>query len=160
MLQLGHYHHTTVPEKEITVLIPILPRSQRGKSGTEGILKGREAEEIRGKRPFPSSKNSHFQNEYKTFLVIMSFTCMRIKKNLFHINGFALSLPWSNSEMAYYATLLNKGWKGGSQEKGRELRIQGVRGGRFGPHKPPPPPPPPQCTNKEQIHLFYIIYDV
>ena len=65
------------------VSIPILPHSQRGKSGTGGILKGREAEEIRGKRPFPSSKNSHFQNEYKTFLVIMSFTCMRIKKIFF-----------------------------------------------------------------------------
>ena len=32
-------------------------------------------------RPFPSSKNSHFQNEakYKTFPVKMSFACMRIK---------------------------------------------------------------------------------
>ena len=56
MLQLGHYHHTTVPENEIMVLIPILPRSQRGKSGTGRILKGLEAEEIRGNRPFPSSK--------------------------------------------------------------------------------------------------------
>ena len=41
--------------------------------------------------PFPSSKNSHFENEamYKTFPV--SFTCMKIK-NHFHINGFAISL--------------------------------------------------------------------
>ena len=32
-------------------------------------------------RPFPSSKNSHFQNEarYKTFSVKKSFICMRIK---------------------------------------------------------------------------------
>ena len=44
-------------------------------------------------RPFPSSKNSHFQNEAKceTFVVKMSFICIIIK-NHFHINGFALSL--------------------------------------------------------------------
>ena len=43
--------------------------------------------------PFPSSKNSHFQNEAKceTFVVKMSFICIIIK-NHFHINGFALSL--------------------------------------------------------------------
>ena len=43
-------------------------------------------------RPFPSSENSHFQNEAKckTFVVKMSFICMR--KNHFHINGFTLSL--------------------------------------------------------------------
>ena len=43
-------------------------------------------------RPFPSSKNSHFQNEAKceTFVVKMSFICIIIK-NHFHINGFALS---------------------------------------------------------------------
>ena len=44
-------------------------------------------------RPFPSSKNPHFQNEAKckTFVVNMRFICMRIK-NHFHINGFALTL--------------------------------------------------------------------
>ena len=44
-------------------------------------------------RPLPSSKNSHFQNEAKctTFLVKMSFICMR-KKNHFHIKGWALNL--------------------------------------------------------------------
>ena len=44
-------------------------------------------------RPFPSSKQSHFQNEAKceTFVVKMSFICIIIK-NHFHINGFALSL--------------------------------------------------------------------
>ena len=44
-------------------------------------------------RPFPSSKNSHIQNEGKcnTFLVKMSFICKRIK-NYFHVNGFSLSL--------------------------------------------------------------------
>ena len=43
------------------------------------------------KRPFPSSKNLHFQNEVKctTFLVKMSFICIRIK-NHFHIKGWAL----------------------------------------------------------------------
>ena len=44
-------------------------------------------------RPFPSSLITHFQNEAKckTFLVKMSFICIRIK-NQFHINSFALSL--------------------------------------------------------------------
>ena len=44
-------------------------------------------------RPLPSSKNSHFQNEAKctTFLVKMSFICMRMK-NHFHIKGWALNL--------------------------------------------------------------------
>ena len=38
--------------------------------------------------PLPSSKNPHFQNEAKctTFLVKMSFICMRMK-NRFHIKG-------------------------------------------------------------------------
>ena len=44
-------------------------------------------------RPFPSSRNYTYQNETKckTFLVKMSFICMRIK-NHFHINNFAVSL--------------------------------------------------------------------
>ena len=44
-------------------------------------------------RPLLSSRNSHFQNkgQCKTFLVKMSFICMRIE-NPFHINGSALSL--------------------------------------------------------------------
>ena len=44
-------------------------------------------------RPLPSSKNPHFQNEAKctTFLVKMSFICMRMK-NHFHIKGWALNL--------------------------------------------------------------------
>ena len=44
-------------------------------------------------RPFPSSKNSPFQNETncKTFLVKMSSICMRIT-NHFHISSFAHSL--------------------------------------------------------------------
>ena len=39
-------------------------------------------------RPRPSSKNPHFENEAKctTFLVKMSFICMRMK-NHFHIKG-------------------------------------------------------------------------
>ena len=49
--------------------------------------------QIRSLRPFPSSKNSRFQNQAKceTFVVKMSFICMRIT-NYFRINGFALSL--------------------------------------------------------------------
>ena len=41
-----------------------------------------------GNRPLPSSKNPHFQNEARgtTFLVKMSFICMR-KKHDFHIEG-------------------------------------------------------------------------
>ena len=44
-------------------------------------------------RPFPSSRNSTYQNETKckSFLLKMSFICMRIK-NHFHINSFAFSL--------------------------------------------------------------------
>ena len=44
-------------------------------------------------RPLPGSKNPHFQNQAKctTFLVKMSFICMRMK-NLLHIKGWALNL--------------------------------------------------------------------
>ena len=44
-------------------------------------------------RPLPSSKNPHFQNEARctTFLVKMSFICMRMK-NDFHIKGWAPAL--------------------------------------------------------------------
>ena len=44
-------------------------------------------------RPLPCSKNPHFQNEAKctTFLVKMSFFCMRMK-NDFHIKGWAPTL--------------------------------------------------------------------
>ena len=44
-------------------------------------------------RPFPSSRNSSYQNETKckSFLVKMSFICMRIK-NHFRIISFAVSL--------------------------------------------------------------------
>ena len=42
---------------------------------------------------FSSSKNSRFQNEakWKTFLVKMSFICMRIEYH-FHVSSFTLSL--------------------------------------------------------------------
>ena len=42
-----------------------------------------------GKRPLPSSKNPHFQNEARctTYLVKMSFLCMRMKTD-FHIKGY------------------------------------------------------------------------
>ena len=44
-------------------------------------------------RPLPSSTNPHFQNEARctTFLVKMSFICMRMK-NDFHIKGWAPTL--------------------------------------------------------------------
>ena len=44
-------------------------------------------------RPLPSSKNPHFQNEAScsTFLVKMSFICMRMKNDL-HIKGWAPKL--------------------------------------------------------------------
>ena len=44
-------------------------------------------------RPLLGSKNSHFQNEARctTFLVKMSFICMRMK-NDFHIKGWAPTL--------------------------------------------------------------------
>ena len=57
-------------------------------------------------RPIPSSKTPHFQNEAKctTFLVKVSFICMRMK-NRFHIKGWALNLvliqkPRGDSNMA------------------------------------------------------------
>ena len=62
-------------------------------------------------RLLPSSKKPHFQNEAKctTFLVKMSFICMRMK-NQFYIKGWALNLvliqrPRGNSEMAYYVAV-------------------------------------------------------
>ena len=44
-------------------------------------------------RPLPSNRKPHFQNKAKctTFLVKMSFICMRIK-NHFHTKGWALNL--------------------------------------------------------------------
>ena len=49
-------------------------------------------------RPLLSSKNPHFQNEARctTFLVKMSFICMRMK-NDFHIKGWALTLVLKQS---------------------------------------------------------------
>ena len=46
-----------------------------------------------GNRPLPSSKNPYFQNDVRctTFLVKMSFICMRMK-NDFHIKGWAPTL--------------------------------------------------------------------
>jgi len=49
---------------------------------------------LRGQnRPLPNSKNRHFQNEARctTFLVKISFICMRMK-NDFHIKGWAPTL--------------------------------------------------------------------
>ena len=65
MLQLGRYHHTTVPEKVIMVSIP---SSQERKERNGGILKRRKAEEIRGNRPLPSSKTLAFKTSAKSFL--------------------------------------------------------------------------------------------
>ena len=47
----------------------------------------------RDKRPLPSFKNPHFQNDARctTFLVKMSFICMRMR-NDFHIKGWAPTL--------------------------------------------------------------------
>ena len=63
-------------------------------------------------RPFPSSSGPLYQNEVRcsTFLVEMSFICMRMKNHfhsLFRIKGWAPNLvliqrPGGKSEMAYY----------------------------------------------------------
>ena len=60
-------------------------------------------------RPFPSSKNTQFQNEpkCKSFLAKMSFICISIK-SAFHNNGFAPRLALKqrrggNSKMAYWS---------------------------------------------------------
>ena len=49
-------------------------------------------------KPFPSSKNSHSDNEknWRIFLVKMSFSCMRMK-NHFEIKSFALSFALKRS---------------------------------------------------------------
>ena len=57
-------------------------------------------------RPFPSSKNYHFQNEARceNFLVKMSYICMKIKNSIY-INSYVRLSPrfeseaWSNSEI-------------------------------------------------------------
>ena len=61
-------------------------------------------------RPLPSSKNPHFQDEARctTFLVKMSFICMR-KKNDFHIKGPSTYSRFEteargNLEVAYLST--------------------------------------------------------
>ena len=65
-------------------------------------------------RTLPSSWNPHFQTEakYTTFLVKMSFICMRLK-NHFHIWGWALNLVFTedrgNSGMAHYSYCTQKG---------------------------------------------------
>ena len=57
-------------------------------------------------RPLPSSKNPHFQKEARctTFLVKMSFICMRMKNE-----------ARGNSEMAYFALCkgiqISESWK-------------------------------------------------
>ena len=60
-------------------------------------------------RPLPSSKDPHFQNEAKctTFLVKMSFICMRMK-NLLHIKGLALNLVLIQrpGELAYWSIII------------------------------------------------------
>ena len=62
-----------------------------GKGGVERV--GLVCDTDRRPSLFPSSKKSHFRDEYKceTFVVKMSFFGIIIK-NHFHINGFALSL--------------------------------------------------------------------
>ena len=58
------------------------------------LLKGKTwRNEITVKKAISEFQKPHFQNEpkFQTFLVIMSFICMKLKK-YFHINGSALSL--------------------------------------------------------------------
>ena len=61
-------------------------------------------------KPLPSSENPHLQSQAKctTFLLKMSFICMRMK-NHFHIKGSALNLvliqrSGRTREMAYERT--------------------------------------------------------
>ena len=66
---------------------------------TSSLVRGGENQSVRREKlkGVPSSKNSHFQNEAKceTFLVKMSFICVKIKiKKHFHINGFVRSLAF------------------------------------------------------------------
>ena len=63
-------------------------------------------------RPLSSSKNPHFQNEARctTFLVKMSFICMRIKEG-FHITGWAPTLVWNRSQGELWNGLLESCWE-------------------------------------------------
>ena len=63
-------------------------------------------------RPLPSSKNPHFQNEARctTFLVKMSFICMRIKEG-FHIKGWAPTLVWNRGPGELWNGLLEGCWE-------------------------------------------------
>ena len=69
-------------------------------------------------RPFPSSKNSHFQSEAKckTSLVKMSFICMGIKHH-FQINCFALSLALKKRLQATFAKSSNSSFARGYPTK-------------------------------------------
>ena len=62
-------------------------------------------------RPLPSSKNPHFQNEAKctTFLVKMSFICIRMK-NHFHIKGWAHNLVLTQRPVELVNGLLHVLW--------------------------------------------------
>ena len=51
-------------------------------------------------RPFPSFKNSPFQNEAKCKLVKMSLICMRIK-NHFHTKAFALTQALNQRQLGH-----------------------------------------------------------
>ena len=63
-------------------------------------------------RPLSSSKNPHFQNEARctTFLVKMSFICMRIKGG-FHITGWAPTLVWNRGPGELGNGLLEGWWE-------------------------------------------------
>ena len=65
----------------------------RGKAGNRKPGSYEEALNYITNRPLPSSKNPHFQNESRctTFLVKISFICMRMKNN-FHIKGWVPTL--------------------------------------------------------------------
>ena len=95
--------------------------------------------DIQSHRPLPSSKSPYFQNEakYSTFLVEMSFICLRMKSH-FHIKGCALNLVWYRGPEE-----LGNGLLYGRYFLARFFFVRNQLVGYFFLKLPYPPPPPP-----------------
>ena len=76
----------------VTKRVRVIFYFEKAKENAKSKLRHECVQMAKRKRPFPSSKNSHFQNEAtcETSLVKMSFSCMRTKN--FHVICFPASL--------------------------------------------------------------------
>ena len=101
MLLFSHSHESAVLREFKAIWSRAFPWLPSATLKTELVPEGQAADCLEflamfwnySNRPLPSSKNPHFQNEARctTFLVKMSFICMRMK-NDFHIKGWAPAL--------------------------------------------------------------------